>query len=128
MTPISPRRTSQAGPHPLIGVTRMTSDGSIDTSFGQLDTGSTTVHTGTLVVPSFGGGSDVPLAAAVLDIDTAHELAVAGYSTNGIAVAIIDISTSGSVIATSDYTGSQTMPTGVMFDSDNNVVAVGVHG
>ena len=108
------------------GITRLTSNGTPDTSFGQLVSGTT--HTGTYVVPSFGGGADVPYAAALLNSGGYEELAVAGSSTHGFAVAIVDISGAGSTVGTRDYNG-QTMPSGnanaVMFDSSFNVIAAG---
>lgn len=110
----------------LMGLTRLDSNGLPDTSFGTLVSGST--YTGTFLVPAFSGGADVPYAAAVLDAGGVDEVALAGYSLNGMAVAVVDVSGSGAVIGTSDY-GSQTMPSGaayaVMFDSSNDVIAAG---
>lgn len=113
----------------LMALTRLDSNDLPDTSFGTLVSGST--YTGTFLVPSFGGGSDFPYAAAVLDADGIDEVALAGSSNHGMAVAIVNVSGTGSVVGSSDY-DSQTMPNdsarAVTFDSSNDVIAAGTIG
>jgi hypothetical protein len=111
-----------------MALTRLDSNDIPDTAFGTLVSGTT--HTGTYLVSSFGGGSDVPYAAAVLDSGGVDEVALAGHSAHGMAVAIIDVSGAGALVNTSDY-GSQTMPSGTAYavtaDSSNDFVAAGTN-
>jgi len=108
-------------------VTKLTSSGSPDGNFGQLISGSQ--HTGTYVIASFGGGTDVPTSAAIYDSGGLDYLAIGGSSANGFAVAAIDISGAGSTVWTSDVNTS--MPAGqsngVVFDSNGDVIAAGTN-
>ena len=66
------------------GITRLSSTGVIDTGFGG--------HSGTYVVSSFGGGSDVPYGAFL----TGTTMVIVGHCADGWAAASIDVTGAGS--------------------------------
>jgi hypothetical protein len=67
------------------GITRLSNTGVIDTAFGQ------TGHAGTFVVPSFGGGSDVPVRAYL----SGTTMVIVGHCADGWAAASIDVTGAG---------------------------------
>ena len=111
-----------------IAVTRFTSAGAVDTSWGPN-------ANGTWAIPSFDGGSDSPaslyFAAITINGNTTKYLAVAGKGANGFAVALFNL-TDGRIAWSVPLTGNPALEGGqanaVYIDRNGDVIAVGKNG